>query len=155
MRKLPRTPGRYVLRGQVLEAGEEKVNLFDGRFDTGFRVTEFYIWGSKFGSSTAGDCIGKLATESGTSTTDVFFNAEDNREIAWAGSGAAQDHVLNFSSIVDPDNVVVDNLFLVVMSYTATHPVNYLVVMEKYDIGLSTGVVTKARSLAGDMSPDA
>lgn len=156
MRKLPKTPGRYVLRGQVLEDGEERINLFDGRFDTGFKVTEFHIWGSNFSSSTAGDCMGKLATETGTSTgPTTFCDAEDNREIAWAGSGAAQDQLNFLASIVDPDNIVVDNLYVITLSYTASYPVNYMVVMEKYDIGLSVGVATKARSLAGDMNPDA
>ena len=79
--------GEYTARGQIDETSSENgapavINLFDGRFDTGYRVTEFYVWGSNAASSSNPDVSGKLATSKNVASGTSFFDASDDREIA-------------------------------------------------------------------------
>ena len=38
--------GEYTVRGQISDGIVEKIILFDGRFDTGYRVTSFVVFGT-------------------------------------------------------------------------------------------------------------
>ena len=84
--------GEYTVRGQASEDDSEtspfgiKISLFDGRFDTGYRVVDFKVWGATWSNSSNPDVIGKLGTEDNLEASSVnFMNAGDNREIGWAG----------------------------------------------------------------------
>ena len=53
----------YTVRGILPEATtEEMIRLFDGRFDTGFRITEFIVWAQNV-SSSSNDVCARLSTE--------------------------------------------------------------------------------------------
>ena len=144
--------GQYTVRGQLTEtesvAGAHRITLFDGRFNTGYRITDFRIWSSGFGSSSAPDCVGKCATEPGLSTgTDTFMNAGDNREIAWAASAGSTDAGLGFAEegVIDPDNMIIEDLYVYVRS-AGTSDVNYYISMEKYDITDWQGALAMVRN---------
>ena len=151
--------GDYTARGTVNEedtfAGNpQKITLFDGRFDTAYRVIEFKIWGSDFGGPSNADCIGKLSKNAIGSVSQVnFMRADDDNQIAWATSGAigADAGGDNFGeSIIDRDNLVVEDLYVYVRTAntTASDPINYLVVLEKYEIPESQGALLMARDRA-------
>lgn len=133
--------GEYTVRGQLSENESEtapfgrRLTLFDGRFDTGYRVVEFRIWGSNWASSTGPDVIGKLATEEGLSADPGdFMNAEDNREIAWAGAPGGTDTGGSGFNVIDPDNMIIEDLYVYARGANDSADVNYLIRMEKYDI---------------------
>lgn len=135
--------GTYTVRGQIseneVEAGTHghRIILFDGRFDTGYRVTDFRIWGSDFGGSSNPDVIGKLGTEPDLPEQAAdFMNAGDNREIAWAASAGATDAGLGFAEapVIDPDNMIIEDLYVYVRSPSDASDVNYMITLEKYDI---------------------
>mgnify|MGYP001025490786 CR=1 FL=1 len=155
--------GTYTVRGQISETETEagnpqRIRLFDGRFDTGYKVVEFYIWGATLSSSTNVDVSGKLATTDNLETSSaVFMNASDVREIAWAGVTGSTDVVFNSApgQIVDPDNFIVEDLF--VYARTAggsTVPINYMIVMEKYDTTTSRGALAMIRNNAQNVEGD-
>lgn len=154
MRKI----GEYTARGQVTENESEagtpnRIRLFDGRFDTGYRVRFFVVWGSSASSSSMPDCSGKLATSPNCQTAvDGFFDASDGREIAWSGTAGSTDTWFNSppAVIIDEENFIVEDLYVYVRGAIDTTPINYLVVMDKYDTSESFGAVTMARDRAQD-----
>jgi len=148
--------GQYTVRGRLTEneteqVGAHQIPLFDGRFDTGYRVTKFYIWPSSFSATTTSDLVGKLATEPGLNdTAPGFFAADDVREIAWAGTGsdAIDTWSQSQNAIIDPENLVIEDLFVYVRGAQDAAPANYMIVMEKYEINEWLGGGVMARNLA-------
>ena len=150
--------GMYTARGIVSEADTTSGNpqlipLYDGSFKTAYRVIEFKIWGSDWSTGATPDGIGKLSKNSiGSTGAATFMRADDDNQIAWATtSGVTEAGQHNFlDSIIDPDNLVVEDLFVYVR-HTAPDtsvPLNYLVIMEKYEISESQGALLMARDRA-------
>lgn len=138
--------GEYTVRGQVVDAAVERIQLFDGRFDTGYRITKFCIYPD--GNSSTQDCAGILATDSEAlaGTTNADFS--DNAQIGWSNV-RVQD---NFSAqgpleIIDPDNMVIEDLFIQVRNNAgAGNFVNYLITMEKYELTEWKGALSMVRN---------
>ena len=131
--------------------------MFDGRFDTAYRITDFKIWGSDWSADNNPDAIGKLSKNDDGSTAQAsFFRADDDNQIAWAVTGGSVEsgHVVFDDSIVDLDNLVVEDLYVYVRNRGGNAlPVNYLVTMEKYEISDWQGALAMARDRAqGDIS---
>lgn len=148
--------GTYTLRGQGLEGEIERIRLFDGRFDTGYKVTSFRVFGSTIVGS-GGFVAGKLGTTDTLGTSQVeFWNAADVREIAWSQSAGATDggnHNLG-DFIVDPDNFIVEDLFVYVRANVSADKVNYIITMEKYDTTDSRGALAMIRNNAQNVLGD-
>ena len=152
--------GDYTLRGQLVEEDAEagnpfRIRLFDGRFDSGYKVVGFNVWGASYSSSSTPDCVGKLATTDNLNASDVnFMNAQDVREIAWATSAGSTDGGLGFGeSIIDPDNFIVEDLFVYVRG-ADTFNINYIVYLEKYDTTASRGALAMVRNNAQNVEGD-
>jgi hypothetical protein len=148
MKKIGEYTARGVVPGASAGAGTPiELNLFDGRFDTGYVVKEFKIWSTDYGSDSAADCIGKLS-KSGTSSTAAasFFRADDDNEIAWATSeGASQsgnDAGLG-DAILDPNNLTIEDLYVYARSATSDD-INYMITMEKYSFSEWRGALAMA-----------
>lgn len=145
--------GQHTIRGQMTEndlEGENgrKINLFDGRYDTAYKVTAFYIWGGTYSNSSNPDVAGKLAVARGTTSSSVnFMDAEDMREIGWAGSNGGLDVTGQmFSGIVDRENLVVEDLYVYVRGVNDDAPVNYMIELDKYKVDEWLGTQTVARN---------
>ena len=139
--------GEYTARGQLLEGTVKKIILFDGQFDTAYKVTNFQIWAGDV-SSSSNDCAAKLSTVNvgAMSSSGDMMNAADNREIAWSGVQAGTAAFSNLAVIVDPDNLVVEDLFVTGQSGGSSIQINYLITMEKYDITDSLGALAMVRN---------
>ena len=139
---------RYVVRGTVPEgaANTKRITLFDGRFDTAYRVTKLVIAGIR-ADDTSSDCVAVLMTEDTGRNAD-FWDWSDSREIGWASTDhRTADGVLESFSLVDPDNLVVEDLFITVANRSSSNPsVNYYIEMQKYDVSENTGVLAMARN---------
>ena len=149
--------GTYTARGQVTEnqseqGQPERIRLFDGRFDTAFRVREFYVWGQNAASSSNPDISGKLATSPNVTASTGFFNANDGRELAWGSSAGSTDTFFNAppGAIIDPENLVIEDLFVFTRAVNDDIPVNYLIVMDKFEITETLGAVSMAKDRARD-----
>lgn len=151
--------GEYTARGTIdgptmaRYGYPERVQLFDGKFDTAYKVEEFYIWGSDYNSDAAADCIGKLSLSSNsTIDLDEFFVAADNNEIAWATSEGAQGSANDAGLahfIVDRENLVIEDLWVYARS-VAQENVNYMIVMTKYDITEAHGAIVMSQNKSMD-----
>ncbi len=154
--------GTYTARGIVSEADTtagtpQLIPLFDGRFDTAYRVIKFNIWSSNYSGSSGPDCVAKLSKNDDGITADVnFMRADDNNQIAWAASAGSTDGGLGFgeNGIIDPDHMIIEDLYVYGRTAAASSTaLNYLIVMEKLDISSAQGALTMARDRAqGDIS---
>jgi len=152
--------GMYTARGVVSEAQTEagnpqKIPLFDGTFTSAYRVVDFVVWGTTYTSS-APDVIGKLSKNpDGVTSQANFMRADDDNQIAWSGTDAFSDMWNGTNKIIDPDNLIVEDLYVYARSNDAsgsTTLVNYLIIMEKYEITDWQGALTMARDRAqGDL----
>ena len=153
--------GEYTARGIAGEVGGDgasipvKIELFDGRFDTAYRVVDFKVWSTDYTASSAPDVVGKLSkNDDGATGGDNFMRADDHNQIAWAASAGATDAGLGFGEgpIIDPDNMIVEDLYVYCRHANSGVFVNYLVVMEKYEITDWQGALAMARDRAqGDL----
>ena len=148
--------GTYTARGIVSETETEsgapqKISLFDGLFTTAYRVTDFKIWAATVNGNSS-DVVGKLSKNKlGVTTQTNFLRADDDNQIAWASGEGASDHLQGITSIVDPDNMVIEDLFVYARCNDAAGSataINYLVTMEKYEITDWKGALTMAQDRA-------
>ena len=148
--------GEYTARGIVAEDTIQEIPLFDGRFDTAYRVVDFKIWSSDYDASSSPDVVGKLSkNDDGVTAAVDFMRADDDNQIAWAASAGSADGGLGFGEgpVIDPDNMIVEDLYVYARSSNAAAVVNYLVVLEKYEITDWQGALAMARDRAqGDIS---
>ena len=148
--------GEYTARGIVSEddttdGNPQKISLFDGRFDTAYRITDFKIWGSDWSADNNPDAIGKLSKNAiGTTGGANFLRADDDNQIAWAGMQGDTDSISYVDSIIDRDNLVIEDLYVYVRGRSATtsQAINYLVELDKYEISESQGALMMARDRA-------
>jgi len=137
----------YTTRGQISEGEIFKIQLFDGRFDTAYRVVDLRICSSDLGS-TGDDCSVRLSTEDigpMPSSGESMIDFSDNRQIAWCGVGGQSNGFENVSPIIDPDNLVVEDLYIS-GQHGSTHPINYIIYLEKYDISDWQGALAMVRN---------
>jgi hypothetical protein len=129
----------------------KRIQLFDGRFDTGYRVTKFFVW------TLDGECHGTLSTvdEGSTSSSagDHMMDAGDNTQIAWA-SGPASGSGPLADGIVNPDNMIIEDLFIRGYCTTTSDPWNFYIELEKYDISDWQGALAMVRNRAQGRDPE-
>tara|TARA_R100001086_G_C11801451_1_gene248949 strand:- start:484 stop:948 length:465 start_codon:yes stop_codon:yes gene_type:complete len=147
--------GEYTARGIVTEAdtaagNPQKIPLFDGSFKTAYRVIEFQVFPANINNSTNPDVIGKLSkTKSGNVTNVGFWRADDDNQIGWASVVGGADNISYDFNLVDPDNLVVEDLYVFgITAGSDSAPINYLVRMEKYEITDWQGALSMARDRA-------
>ena len=147
--------GEYTARGIInevdtLAGNPQKIPLFDGSFETGYRIKEFYLWGCDFGGLDNANVVGKLSkNDAGPIAGDNFLRADNDNEIAWAGAGGSVAAFTQSVSIIDPDNMVIEDLYVYAQTdATQADPINYMVVMEKYEISDWEGALAMARDRA-------
>ena len=154
MKKIGQYTARGVISEQDTEAGNpQKITLFDGSFKTAYRVIEFKIWSVNYSGSSHSDAVGKLSKKpDGTTASTTFMRADDDNQIAWSGTQGSTDGGGAMFEVVDPDNLIVEDLYVYARHGGATGPVNYLVIMEKYEVTDWQGALAMARDRAqGDL----
>lgn len=145
--------GTYTVRGSIFNpnAGlydgiEEKIQLFDGRFDTAYKIIKFEI---ATGDASDTDLTGRVTTEPGLDDSiQGFWNWSDQRQIAWSASNGATD-IFSYetSQFIDRDNLIVEDCYVSFrFASGSTNRANYMITFEKYDITDSLGVLTMIRN---------
>ncbi len=138
--------GEYTVLGSLNSpdtgGASKRIQLFDGRFDTGYRVKDFQIM-TKDPMFNNIEFTAKLTTRE---NTNRFFNWQNNDQVAWA---FGEDTITGFKGLVDPENLIVEDLFI----YAATSSdadINYMIVMEKYEFSEWKGALTMATERSED-----
>ena len=138
--------GEYTVRGQIGHNVEERITLFDGRFDTGYMVKKFYLYPNT-GIGAGNDSFGVLYTESGTVANGLSWDFGENEQIGWAAgifSGASA-FASDGNGLVDPDNLIIEDLF-VIANHAGSGTTGYMIVMEKYEFTDWKGALAMVRN---------
>lgn len=129
----------------------KRIELFDGRFDTAYKVVDFSIWALDT------ECHATLSTydEGGVSTSagDYMMDGGDNAQIAWASSPSSGVGPLS-DSIINPDNLIVQDLHIRGYATSTSQPWNYYIRMEKYEISDWQGALAMVVNKSQGEDPD-
>ena len=136
--------GEYTARGSIdRELGLERITLFDGRFDTAYRVVSIKCTVADL--SSANEAYLVCSTEPTGISADLW-DWGSNIQMAWAyfktSLGANEGGTFFFN--VDEDNLVIEDLYLQATSDAGD--INYEIAMEKYDISESRGALAMVRN---------
>ena len=145
--------GEYTCRGQMdTENVFNRIILFDGRYDTAYKLVEFKICPRDV--KTAGnDVCAKVVTDDSALEDGALWNWQDNREIAWCSTEVRVSFGPSFTnSTVDPDNLIVEDCFVTYGHVTTDSPVNYFMRFEKYDISEWQGALAMVRNQSQDVA---
>lgn len=140
--------GRKVIMGQ-LDTGtyRNRIQLFDGKFTTGYRVVEFQIVAKDPGGGK--EIIGKLSTE--PKSTLGQWDWSDVQELAWCSWNApVSTSAFTFSEIRE-DNMAIEDLWISTYHAAESLPCNYKIVLEKYTFAAwdGAGILVENLSQAG------
>ena len=143
--------GRRVLTGQI-DTGtynglENRIQLFDGLFTTGYRIVSFRIAPELPTGSY--EIIAKLSTE--PKSAIVNWNWSDVQQVAWVGWNISNSSTDLMHVNVREDNMVIEDLWI--SSYTTGEAIkiNYEIILEKYTFPAweGAGVLVENLSQAG------
>jgi len=134
--------GEYVVRGTLAHSETRRIQLFDGKFDTGFRIKEIYTIPATYDATA--DCSIIAHTEETTIGHPVF---SDNTQVGWASYSQEQNFgVAATTGLIDPDNMIVEDIYITAKSNNAAKEINYMLVMEKFDITEWQGALQLVRN---------
>ena len=144
--------GEYTCRGLMNTENEfNRIILFDGRYDTAYRLVEFRICPQDV-KTAANDVTGKVVTDDSASDDGGNWDWSDNREIAWCSTETRVSFGPSFTnSTVDPDNLIVEDCFVTYGHVSTDSPVNYFMRFEKYDISEWRGALAMVRNQSQDV----
>jgi hypothetical protein len=140
--------GEYTARGKSKSTPSvQKINLFDGRFDTGFRIKEFRIAPVDTDDTTLHIFTAKLATVGDLGT--VNWNWDNQNELAWSSitwDGNSANGMTSFFSHWDEDALIIEDLYVYVNEAAGNDvAVNYEIILEKYEFSDWKGALAMAR----------
>ncbi len=146
--------GHYTTRGIIPTSDlvDHRIQLFDGRFDTGYRITRFDIAISNRDQSVTTIASGKLMTES--ESNNRYWNFSKQSQIAWAScSWDGNDrYAVVKENYIDPENLVVEDLYIGIVAYAdEDKEVNYIIEMDKYEISEWQGALALVRNSNQDV----
>ena len=133
----------HTLRGRVSQESTKRLILNDGRLNHGMVVKEFYVWTISQASGDDVDCILSL---SGIVSNEM--DAGDNRQIGWARETTTGTTRQQSRSIIDPDHVVVQDLWI--SNLSTNGPANYLVILEAKELSNNETVLQLIKERSQD-----
>lgn len=143
--------GIRVLTGNIVagtySGSENRIQLFDGKFTTGYRIVDFKI-ASRYPLN-AGEWISKLSTE--PKSTLAEWHWDDVQEVAWAKYDQAVLFTGTQMSVIRPDNMIIEDLWISAYSTSESGDLNYEITLEKYSFPSwdGAGILVENLSQAG------
>jgi hypothetical protein len=139
--------GTKIVRGQITTNTTKKVQLFDGKFTTGFKVVRFEVF-ENF-PTTGKTMVGKLSTQ--RKTNYGYWQWGDDEEIAWAANNNPINSRWGDFTLVDPENMIIEDLWINAYSDGESIAMNYFIELEKYEFTSWDGAaqMVKNQSQAG------
>jgi hypothetical protein len=140
--------GIRVLTGSILantyQGSDNRIQLFDGLFTTGYRIVDFKI-ASEYPLN-AGEWIAKISTEPKSTVAQWFWN--DIQELAWAKYDQAVLFTGTQMSVIRPDNMAIEDLWISAYSTSESNNLNYEITLEKYEFPAWTGAGVLVENLS-------
>jgi len=137
--------GEYTARGTIQESGPNpiRITLFDGKFDTAFRVKSITVAPYDITATSNYNYAIKLMTRDDGNA--AIWNWGDQSELGWSYTSFDANGITNppFSQ-VDKDQLIVEDIYVYLES-TQDLKANYEIVLEKYSISDWQGALAMAR----------
>ncbi len=123
--------GRKVLTGQLpVSSYDNRIQLFDGKFTTGYRITEFKFMPKDPQNNL--EYLIKVSTEPKADMAE--FNWQDVQELAWGTFNVPISSRFATDVAIRPDNMVIEDLWISVYTTGESgHFMNYELTLEKYE----------------------
>lgn len=139
---------RRTLRG-IADSGQNKrLIVDDGRLNHGYRVVRFEVFPVDV-TSGAADCSGVLALD--YDGTTQAWRADDNRQIAWSSvTMSTAFSVNNKTDIIDPDHVVIMDLWILAYTSATDARINYLVELEPVELSNDEAILQLIKERSQD-----
>ena len=143
--------GRKVLSGQIAagtyQGNENRIQLFDGKFTTGYRIVEFKVMDS--GPTGNYEMFAKISTE--PKSTISAANFSDVQELAYAGWAITNSANGFEGELIKEDNMVIEDMWISAYSPSDNRKCNYYIVLEKYTFPAwdGAGILVENLSQAG------
>jgi hypothetical protein len=118
------------LRGRAESGDVVQLIVDDGRYRNGYRITGFFAWSPTFSNN----CYAILSYSDVPATQ---ANADDSRQITWASYADGTTNITSQTSVIDPDHVVQQDLYVHVQGAT----MSYLVIMEEIELTEAQGIL--------------
>lgn len=139
---------RRVLRGITNNAENKRLILDDGRLNYGYKVVRFQVFPVDV-SSGASDCSGVLSLD--YDGTTQYWRADDNRQIAWTSSAIGGAYsITNETDIIDPDHVVIMDLWLMAYTSGPDMRINYIVELEPVELTDDEAIISLIKERSQD-----
>ncbi len=130
------------LRGRVAAITVKRLIVDDGRLNHGMKVKEFHVWAPSVAGSTDVECALGLDYDMAGDQ-----DASDNRQIGWAAqTTSATSRVMQFS-ILDPDHIVINDLYI---NNFSDDEANYLVILEPVVLSDDEAILTLIKERSQD-----
>lgn len=129
--------GQRVVRGSIdlglTDSAEVRINVFDGDYTTGYKVTKFLII-TKDPDNSGTDVFGTLGFEAGIGSQ---WNLEDSNQFGWSSmenAGGATGPTAQPFSQVDRTNLIIEEFYIYAEQNAPGGSINYYIEMDKYDL---------------------
>ena len=129
------------LKGKILAGAVEKITLFDGQFDTAFKIKSIVICPEDI--LTAEAVTLKIMTEDEAHNTQWFW--AKNTEVAWAAWNVPTNSRYGQFSRVDKEALIVEDIFMDASGDSGEF-INYMIELEKVKISEWKGALAMVRN---------
>jgi hypothetical protein len=139
----------HTMRGRVAYGEPKRLILDDGQFTRAHRVVALYTFPNSITGGVSEEADITLSLDYDPAPN---WNASDNRQIGWAGfrNGAtASTETLNAWSLIDPDHIVVRDLYII-NNNSLSSATNYMVVLEEVTINENEAVLALIKERSQD-----
>lgn len=135
--------GIKVIRG-IIATGtyNNKIQLFDGKFTTGYRITSFEFMPSD--PQATGEYLIKVSTQPKSNL--AAFDWGDVEEIAWGAYNTPIASRFGTDVTIDPENMNVRDLYISAYTTGEAGSMNYMLVLEKYEFAAWDGAATMIKN---------
>ena len=127
--------GRKVLRGQITmntyNGLENRIQLWDGKFTTGYRIVEFKIIPKS--PQNQEEVLSIISTEP-RSGVPSNFNLSLNQELAYATWNVPNQTEYSFWNLIVEGNMAIEDLWISCYTTGDDPLLNYYIVLEKYSM---------------------
>ena len=129
------------LKGMLVSGEVARINLFDGKFTTAYRILSFSIAPNDI--LTSEQCMMKMMTVEKAHGTRWFWDRND--EVGWSAWNVPINSRFGQYSRVDKEALIVEDLFLDCSADTG-ELVNYMIELEKVNISDWKGALAMVRN---------
>ena len=127
--------GRKVLRGQITmntyNGLENRIQLWDGKFTTGYRIVEFKIIPKS--PQNQEEVLSIISTDP-RSGVPSNFNLSLNQELAYATWNVPNQTEYSFWNLIVEGNMAIEDLWISCYTTGDDPLLNYYIVLEKYSM---------------------